>query len=466
MTYRIDDIRVPHEDPFQNDKLERKPVVDFLSDLIGRLDGPFIMALDSTFGMGKSTLVRILIECLKKEGHRCIYFDAWKVDYATDPLLALVALIDCIDFGCSDQNQKDEYQKRIQKIKTITNDLAISSSVNTVKMLTAGIIDLNTILGQAKSSAPSSDGNRDLVAEFNQESKLFEKFRDELTKAVKLLENDDAEANSRNKTGSNLVIFVDELDRCRPNFAVQLLERIKHLFDIPNIVFVLSLDKNQIETSIKAVYGAEIDATEYLRRFFNLEYGIPDSDTKNYISSLVTRFDLDSKFKEPNHPLTHYARKDFVEYFNIFANATGLSLRTIERCMTRFRIVMDQTPSNQFLDTILLALLIVLHSYKPEIYDQIINGQLSPEDTIKFLTSLPDVNISQEHIYKLHAHLLLADSDSARAKIQIEEFKSKPSEDEMASLILMFYNKIYVTHRPHISLVQIAKKIDLVSWIS
>ena len=466
MTYRVNDIDVPNENPFQNDQLNRKPVVEFLSDLIGRLDGPFVMALDSTFGTGKSTLVRILIECLKNKGHRCVYFNAWKVDYATDPLVALVASIDRIELGLSDESQKITFQEQIQTVRAYTTALTKTSFINATKVLSSGVIDLEAILSEAKSSELKTDRNRDVVEEFNQESEIFDNFRDELTKAVELLQNDDTvqQLNVTNKP--NLVFFVDELDRCRPTFAIQLLERIKHLFDIPNIVFVLSLNKKQIETSIKAVYGAEIDAAEYLRRFFNLEYGIPIADTQRYISSLITRFDLDPIFNERNSSITRYDRKHFVEYLNIIAIAMGLSLRTIERCITRLRIVMDQTPSNQILDPILLALLIVLHFNQPEYFSRIINGQVPPEDVIKDLTSLSNGKLSQHKINVLHAYLLVADPDQLRKAKQIKELKTKIDEDpENISLIQVIFD-IQNEGRYDISLEEIAKKIDLVSWVN
>ncbi len=393
MTYRIDDIVVPESDPFENDRLERKPVVDFLTGLIGRLDGPFVMALDSPFGMGKSTLVRILIQCLRNEGHRCIYFNAWKVDYATDPVVALVASIDHIELGLSDENERKIYQTQIREVRRITTALARTSVENAIKVLTSGLIDPEAISSAVKSSESESGGNRDLVAEFNQESELFDKFRDELSKAVELLRNDDSEQESTDNTRSNLVFFVDELDRCRPTFAVQLLERIKHLFDIPNIVFVLSLDKKQIEASIKAVYGTDIDAPEYLRRFFNLEYGIPAANTQRYIYSLMTRFDLNPIFDKRIHQPFQHDSWFFIEFLTLLANAMGLSLRAIERCMTRMRIVMDQTPSDHYLDPVLVALLIVLHSNKRELFDQILNGQGPPEDVIEYLNSLSDYKL-------------------------------------------------------------------------
>ncbi len=72
-----------------------------------------------------------------------------------------------------------------------------------------------------------------------------------------------------------IVIFVDELDRCRPSFAVQLLERAKHFFEVPNVVFVLLLNKPQLEAAIKGVYGSGIDAVTYLTKFITLTVTLP-----------------------------------------------------------------------------------------------------------------------------------------------------------------------------------------------
>nr|MBP8237155.1 hypothetical protein [Pseudomonas sp.] len=94
MTYRIDDLEIPAESPFRHDALDRKPLVEFLSSLIKRLNGPFVMALDSPWGTGKTTLVRMLMADLQGKGFQCTYFNAWKVDYVTDPLVALVSSID------------------------------------------------------------------------------------------------------------------------------------------------------------------------------------------------------------------------------------------------------------------------------------------------------------------------------------------------------------------------------------
>ena len=137
MTYRINNFEVPPENPFQHDLLERQPLVRFLSDLIGRLDGSFVMALDSPFGTGKTTMVRMLMEELKCKGHQCTYFNAWEVDYATDPLVALVSSIDRVDLGSKEANYKN--RKNLQKVKDLTTALARPSMIAAVKALTFGV---------------------------------------------------------------------------------------------------------------------------------------------------------------------------------------------------------------------------------------------------------------------------------------------------------------------------------------
>ena len=74
---------------------------------------------------------------------------------------------------------------------------------------------------------------------------------------------------------SPLVFIIDELDRCRPTFAIELLERVKHIFDVPNIVFVFGINRDELTKSLVSVYG-EIEAGEYLRRFFDMEFILPE----------------------------------------------------------------------------------------------------------------------------------------------------------------------------------------------
>ncbi len=457
MTYRIDGIDVPAENPFQHDQLNRKPLIESLSGLINRLSGPFVMALDSSSGTGKTTLVRMLIRNLEDSGHRCIYFNAWKVDYATDPLIALVSSIDHMD-----PNHDNADNARLRKVKAITTALAQMSLAATVKGLTSGMLDVDEVIKAiASNSIPKPDP--DMVGLFNQEKELLDRFREELTRAIGLL--------LKTEKKSSLVFFIDELDRCRPIFAIHLLERIKHLFDIENIVFVLSIDKKQIEASTRAVYGSEINATEYLRRFFDLEYGIPVPDTKDYTNSLITRFALDSVFRSraDSHAAFQGDKNHFVNTFDLLANAFELSLRARERCITRLRIVLDLTPEDRYLDPVLVALLIVLRSDKPEIYHRFIAGEKSPDDVMDHLFSLPGGKIQKSDIsvIAMHAYLLLSDPDRDRARNRNQKLKveAEGEQDEYAASLQRTKDFFTGLHRWEISLDHVARKIDLISRV-
>ena len=462
MAYRIDDLEIPSGDPFRNDTLERKPLVEFLSNLIGNLNGPFVLAIDSPWGSGKTTLVRMLMEDLKSKAFQCTYFNAWKVDYVTDPLVALVSSIDRIQLGADEADSK--FKGHLQTVKKVTTLVAKRGLMAATKALTLGALDVEEEI-EAAASEFASDSMGDIVDAFTKESELLEKFRAELAEAVELLPT----AGKK----PTLVFFIDELDRCRPTFAIELLERIKHLFDVPNIVFVLSIDKKQLEASTGAVYGSAINAAEYLRRFIDLEYGLPSMESKRYTENLIKRFDLDDALAKRNHAELAYDKKHFIEFFTLLANVMGLSLRAREPCITRLRIVLDQTPDDHYLDPVLVALLIVLRSNKPDLFAAAISGKASAEDVMDFLKAMPGGKQlgSERSSLVVHAYLLAADPDHERAQARINELRRDAthgtSEEtrRYAGELLRMRDGLAGGIRGGISLAPVAAKIDLAAKV-
>ena len=224
MKYRLPELEVPTDNPFLYDALERKPLIEFLAALIDRLEGPFVLALDSPWGTGKTTIVKMLQARLAMDQFQCVFFNAWKVDYVTDPLVALVSALD--DIHLTDDGAESAFRGHLKTAKKITSAVAKRAVVAGVKAATLGILDiendLKPIIGDA---AGEMAGN--LVDAFQKEKQALEKFRLEVEKAVEQLK-----AAGKKET---LVFFIDELDRCRPTFAIEMLERIKHLFDVPHI---------------------------------------------------------------------------------------------------------------------------------------------------------------------------------------------------------------------------------------
>lgn len=72
-----------------------------------------------------------------------------------------------------------------------------------------------------------------------------------------------------------IVIVIDELDRCRPDYALAVLEVIKHFFAVPKVHFILGINGEALESSVRARYGVDVDAESYLRKFINASFSLP-----------------------------------------------------------------------------------------------------------------------------------------------------------------------------------------------
>jgi len=285
MKFRLEEIDVPTDAPFKNDALKRQPVVEFVRDLIKQLDGPFVLALDSPWGSGKTTVVRMLRASLKQDGYTTVYFNSWKDDYVRDPLIPMVAAID--ELKAVDAAAQGRFRKHMTTVKNVATTVVKRGAVAAVKMVTLNAVDLEEASEEILASA-AGDATGDLVESFKKEKASLERFHNALEEAVGEVAKGDAP--------QPLIFFIDELDRCRPTFAIELLERVKHLFDVKSIIFVLSIDKSQLEAITAAVYGERINAAEYLRRFIDLEYSLPIIHSKPYTRVLMDRFVLQELF--------------------------------------------------------------------------------------------------------------------------------------------------------------------------
>lgn len=422
MAYRVNDIEIPHESPFANDDLGRKPVVEFLTGLIARLEGPFVLAIDSPWGTGKTTLVKMLAAELERQDFQCVQFNAWKVDYVTDPLVALVSSVDRVSLG--DISAEAAFHESLGKVKKVVRVLAKRTMVAGAKVVTFGVLDAEKEIESVAAELTGSLSG-DLFDSFERERKLLERFRSELASAISQL------SAAGKKT--NLVFFIDELDRCRPTFAIELLERIKHMFDVPNLVFVLSIDKRQLEAITAAVYGQGIDAPEYLRRFIDLEMGIPAANSKRFTERLISRFGLDPVFAERKGSESRYDKGNFIDFFTAVADALGLTLRARERCITRLSVVMDQTPSNHYLEPVLVALLIVLRTKEPKMFRKVVEGRAAPSETIDFLVDRvsPVASLDERVLLVIKACLIVEDPDQKRRQAKMDELHATVINDRL-----------------------------------
>jgi hypothetical protein len=464
MKYRVQELEISAEDPFKNDALAREPLVKFLSGLIGRFEGPFVLALDSPWGTGKTTLVRMLQAHLGQQGFQCVYFNAWQVDYVTDPLVALVSAID--EIKLLDDVAESAFRSHLKMARKITTAVAKRGAIAVAKAATLGSLDLERDM-EAVAAEIAGGLASDAVDAFQKEKKSLEKFRQEVGEAVKQLK-----AAGKKET---LVFFIDELDRCRPTFAIEMLERIKHLFDVPNIVFVLSIDKAQLEASTAAVYGERINAPEYLRRFIDLEYGIPVVQTKKFTEALFARYELDLVFAARTGSEARYDRENLVAVFTALADIFELSLRARERCITRIAVVMDYTQNDHYLDPVIVAFLVVLRLKNMELFSSLCRGTALPEDAMKFLaTRLGGAEfVAHRYGVMIEAYLLLGDVNTERRRARYRTLETMArntlnilgrAEDFRATELLEMYGRIESGGRSF-RLNDVAEKIDLAAAV-
>ena len=463
MKFRLEEIEVPENNPFLNDALKRQPVVEFLRDLIEQLEGPFVLALDSPWGSGKTTVVRMLRSLLKTRNITSVYFNAWKEDYVSDPLIPMVAAID--ELKVADDTVGVKFEERMATVRRMTSKVVKRGVVAAVKLATMNAIDLDEA-AEDLLSATAGDATEDVIESFKNEKASLELFREELEAAVKAIQSDDAL--------KPLVFFIDELDRCRPTFAIELLERIKHLFDLKNIVFVLSIDKAQLEAITAVVYGERIDAPEYLRRFIDLEYKLPIVHTKQYTRLLAERYGFNRFFDaRRDYPELRHDYENFVDAFVVLSDVFNMSLRARERCLTRLAVVLTQTQENQYLDPFVCIFLIVVRTMRSDLYNGLISGDLSPRELVTTIMNLPrgrafsDSRVSTV----IEAYLIAGDIDKVRGKEirrELDELaKLEPTTKDIIRARALGDMMGFVSRRglSDFSTTYVANKIDLASRV-
>jgi hypothetical protein len=200
----------------------------------------------------------------------------------------------------------------------------------------------------------SGDITGDLIDKFNEKSQAITQFKDVIKKILDKLP----------KEQKNLIIFIDELDRCRPTYAIELLERVKHLFDIERLVFILSTDLGQLSHSICAVYGNNFESKKYLKRFIDLDYSLKEPDLKKYI---------DSQFKTLQINTNYY---DLVGLTLCITKIFGFKLRDINFLVTRMKLLFLPMSSNQF-EPIYITLIALKHSNESLYQEYILNAETS-----------------------------------------------------------------------------------------
>lgn len=364
---RHNQIEIITGQPFSNCKLGRQKYANVLTRIIDAYPNGFVLAINNKWGTGKTTFVKMWEQELKDNNYQTVYFNAWENDFENNPLTALMGELKTL----TTKSNEPKFKKALKNAAAISKHLIPTL----VKSLADNYINTENF---KDAIVDVSKGITDIfekdVNDYSERKKSIFEFRKSLSEFI---------ANTNN--GKPLVFIVDELDRCRPNYAVSILEQIKHFFSVPNIVFVLSIDKTQLGNAIRGVYGSDkIDSDEYLRRFIDIEYSIPEPEKGLYYKYLYNYFDFEDFFNSVKRREYRDLTSDsnhFLEMSEILFGDASISLRQQEKIFSIARLALRSFQANSY---------VIPEVYIFLSYIKIINGDLYNHIKLKRL-SIPEL---------------------------------------------------------------------------
>lgn len=258
-------------------------------NLIDKCSSSTVISISSCWGTGKTRLAKMWTNELQNDSFgenlkiKPVYYSAWNSDDWTDAFSPLVSTI-------------TSYYRTLFKTNELKNKAmknTLSSVLNLAGDIVGGIIESKTgikkkeiekIIEVIKGEKRELDQSIEYDTQFEKHNKKKQDFRDDLEKLIELDQNHD-----------KVIVFIDELDRCKPPFAIETLETVKHLFNIPNLHFVFLLDTTQLERCVEQVYG-KVNGNLYLNKFFDFKFSIPElnpSNQLNFFKNLLEKSSLD-----------------------------------------------------------------------------------------------------------------------------------------------------------------------------
>jgi hypothetical protein len=461
MEIKLSPLEVPPDNPFKFDVLKREESVEVICNLLDTLNCPFVLAIDSPWGTGKTTFVKMLKAILESKDYVCLYFNAWETDFTNDPLVAFLGEFEDIK-GKIKKNRKP-FEINYNRAKKIATILAKRALPVAGRIATAGLLNLDELTEKALAEF-AEENIKNAVDAYSKEKDLIKQFHESLAESLKSLE--------KNEKKDQLIFFIDEIDRCRPTYAIEVLERMKHLFNIENVIFVLSLDKSQLSVSLKAIYGEGLNTDEYLRRFIDLEYFLPKAPIEAFTHSLIERFGFEAFFKERSNPNFRYDHDNIVDVFSALSEILELSLRAREQCFTLISVAMRISSSKSYLYPIILTTLIILKISSPNIYkNYVLQGGTASEVVNYFRSKNGGPEFLNSHIGRVtEAFLIISQKNKDIEKSEIVKYRNmskdqsiEQNDKERAEIVIQIIESIFSRFDGRPDLEDVVRKIELAS---
>ena len=413
-------ILLKETDGFNNDLFERKAFGETLKKLILNIDEPLVISLEAAWGEGKTTFIYQWIKHVEKEengGVKCLYFDAFKADFHSDAFLTLATELHKFSrkyVDDSDIEVLDKLKKGAVNIAKIGLSSAVKASIS---MIPLGTEASSLVAKTCEIAQEELSEKADSLLEqfFNDQIKHEGLLKDFEVTLASLVDAMYQKADGGKKPP--LVFIVDELDRCRPDFALQLLEKIKHIFSNEKITFILVNNPSQLEESVRASYGVGIDSHRYLKKFYTIALQLPShkkfdpfstNDIDKYVNHL---FDLLGLEKVP----------DLTYPFKLFGSRMNMSFRDLEKAASFLSLygVVHSLKQDSF-DLKIVALFCIIKSESSLLFKKILQNRATYYDIKHFMyqTGFPSLDENAETLFNSYLWLFY---DSGRDDLSPED---------------------------------------------
>eukprot|EP00914_Ancora_sagittata_P006056 GHVO01012221.1.p1 GENE.GHVO01012221.1~~GHVO01012221.1.p1 ORF type:complete len:567 (-),score=26.50 GHVO01012221.1:149-1849(-) len=424
------------DEPFPEDTLGRVRYAQFLTqflvdqgcDTSTDKKHNYVLNLNSEWGSGKTYFLKRWSEDLKPH-FPVVYIDAWKQDYSDDPLMTVISSV-------INQLREQAGAKEDDKVIKVSNKiigLLKAAAPGFARSVAKRYFDIDPVavmqaeegenLGEVKDangksmdmSTMASSMVKHLIDEHDAKSNAIRGLKTNISQWIE-------EVIKRKKLAFPAFIFIDELDRCRPSYAVEMLETIKHIFDIEGIVFVVATDTEQLQHAVKAIYGEGFDARLYLGRFFNSRFSLKAPDLKDFLEVHVDHVKLSGKHLEqrgikilPPNPDGKVTLRNIA----VILDAFKMPPRTAIQIADRVIATLSNMPANSKIDILILTTLLCINEQDDELFRNIISGDFKYKDGTD--KDGKDKYINLREFFK---NRFKDNNETLEIKIDIEDYES------------------------------------------
>jgi hypothetical protein len=354
------------QDTLAGDRLDRARYAEFLTNYLAA-EGKqrnYVLNLNAEWGAGKTWFIKRWYMELKQY-YPTVYIDAWQQDFSDDPLLTVISsIIDQLKEVAGKENKIPKgMRQRLLGLFKVGGKLALKAAIKK-----AGLEDEDF-------SLEGEDANQLVDALCSNQKERYESIQYLKQEIRQWVEG--AVALGNGELDYPAFLLIDELDRCRPSYAVEMLETIKHIFDIPGVVFVLATDTEQLQHAIKVIYGEGFDAESYLGRFFHRRFTLGSISRREFIQQGLS--DKKLQFNNVNVWPEVTDSQVLVNVFTAVCDYFSLSLRKTEQVLDR-TIASILNYDGGTLNLIFLVYLFSLCEKCYEDYRVVVDGKMPTTD--------------------------------------------------------------------------------------